>query len=693
MAFFANRKGVSPTSGGDGGAYSIDDEYRMQQLGTIYNDPGSGLIEGLTATGGVVTDYADGPKVYRAHLFSDSGTFNVTKLGSYPAHVEYLVVAGGGGGGVGGNSGGGGGAGGFRTNVPGTPGNHTTSTPYPISTSPGSYTVTIGAGGAGGSSPGGLNGSDTTFSTITSGGGGGAGPSSPPYEGADGGSGGGGSTASDNTAHPGGASLAVSTPAPWPGPATQGNAGGYGKHAPGVWEGGGGGGGAGAAGENATQAGPTTLGAGRGGIGIRSLIAGPAYPIGANGSTTSIGGWFAGGGGGQGGGSSNGGVWTGSAEEPGGPYSGAGGGYGSPGGPPSPTTTPGPPARGGAGDPATGGGGGGGSPGTAGGAGGSGFVAIRYQIFELPGTAQATGGIVSFYGGKTIHTFISSGTLVCPTSISSVEYVLVGGGGSGASAIGGGGGAGAYLSGSGITLPATTYPVVIGGGGGLVGPDPYPGYHGTDSTWNGLTAGGGGGGTGLVPTYDPSVGRNSTAPFGAAVGSGGGGGNGSGSISGGAGGSPSGFAGGNGNDPTLGSGGGGGSSQAGGNAPTNYGGTGLQLPTTFRDPGGIQFGSGPNAQNHWLAGGGGGGSRNSPTQSQDGGEGGGPTAPKTENPLNAGYGWAGAGNGTGNNSGPTIKGGPALANTGSGGGGAGDSGVPGISGSGGSGVLLIAYPT
>ena len=83
MAFFANRKGVSPTSGGDGGAYSIDDEYRMQQLRTIYNDPGSGLKEGHTATGGVVTDYADGPKVYRAHLFSDSGTFDVTKIGTY----------------------------------------------------------------------------------------------------------------------------------------------------------------------------------------------------------------------------------------------------------------------------------------------------------------------------------------------------------------------------------------------------------------------------------------------------------------------------------------------------------------------------------------------------------------------------------------------------------------------------------
>ena len=64
----------------------------------------------------------------------------------------------------------------------------------------------------------------------------------------------------------------------------------------------------------------------------------------------------------------------------------------------------------------------------------------------------------------------------------------------------GGGGAGAYLSGSGITLPATTYPVVIGGGGGLVAPDPDAGYHGTVSTCNGRHAGGGWGGNDVQTT-------------------------------------------------------------------------------------------------------------------------------------------------------------------------------------------------
>ena len=54
---------------------------------------------GLTATGGIISDYFDGSTVYRAHIFTSSGTFNVTALGDYPAAVEYLVVAGGGGGG------------------------------------------------------------------------------------------------------------------------------------------------------------------------------------------------------------------------------------------------------------------------------------------------------------------------------------------------------------------------------------------------------------------------------------------------------------------------------------------------------------------------------------------------------------------------------------------------------------------
>ena len=52
---------------------------------------------GLIATGGVISDYVDGSDVYRAHIFTSSGTFNVTAPGTFGDTVEYLVVAGGGG--------------------------------------------------------------------------------------------------------------------------------------------------------------------------------------------------------------------------------------------------------------------------------------------------------------------------------------------------------------------------------------------------------------------------------------------------------------------------------------------------------------------------------------------------------------------------------------------------------------------
>ena len=51
----------------------------------------------------------------------------------------------------------------------------------------------------------------------------------------------------------------------------------------------------------------------------------------------------------------------------------------------------------------------------AGGNGGSGVVVIKYQITaNQTGTAKATGGVVSFNAGKTIHTFTNSGTFTIP---------------------------------------------------------------------------------------------------------------------------------------------------------------------------------------------------------------------------------------------------------------------------------------
>ena len=77
---------------------------------------------GLTATGGVISDYVDGSDVYRAHIFTSTSTFDVESIGTFGNTVEFLVVAGGGGGGF--TPGAteanrsGGGAGGVRSNHP-----------------------------------------------------------------------------------------------------------------------------------------------------------------------------------------------------------------------------------------------------------------------------------------------------------------------------------------------------------------------------------------------------------------------------------------------------------------------------------------------------------------------------------------------------------------------------------------------
>ena len=112
-----------------------------------------GIVQGHTATGGVIGDYVVGSDVYRAHVFTSSGTFNVTDVGTLGNTVDYLVVGGGGGGG-GGYEAGGGGAGGFRTTCPEGPGGPGGGKPsYTVSV--GSYTVTVGGGGVGGPASGG----------------------------------------------------------------------------------------------------------------------------------------------------------------------------------------------------------------------------------------------------------------------------------------------------------------------------------------------------------------------------------------------------------------------------------------------------------------------------------------------------------------------------------------------------------
>ena len=110
--------------------------------------------EGLTATGGIISDYVDGSDVYRAHIFTSSGAFDVTAPGAFGDTVDYLVIAGGGGGG--GRHAGGGGAGGFRT---------ATSFPVNPGSFPAPFSITVGSGGAGASD---VNGGDPSLALAGS---------------------------------------------------------------------------------------------------------------------------------------------------------------------------------------------------------------------------------------------------------------------------------------------------------------------------------------------------------------------------------------------------------------------------------------------------------------------------------------------------------------------------------------------
>ena len=671
---------VAPDTSAPSAVYSIHDQYYTRQ------DGGWLTPTGLTATGGVISDYVSGTDIYRAHIFTSSGTFNVTAPGTHGDTVEYLVVAGGGGGGGSNGISASAGAGGLRTNVPGVVDASnaplTISTPFPVSTTGGNgsggYTVTVGAGGYGGpkTSDGeykGGQGGDSYFGPpvapngITASGGG-RGRTNHPYPVTEpaypGGSGGGGVGNDPATGVGQGNAGGYSPPEGYPG-GVGGTSTNYGS---------GGGGGAGGAGGNGA-AGQGGAG-GNGGIGVQVAISGPPTFTGAGALNPGSGQyqWFAGGGGGGG--------------YAGAPQGGVGGGGNA--GTPSSTV-------GKRGQFATGGGGGASDAPQPnhGGSGGSGIVIIRYLIGTAQtGTAKATGGAVSFYNGKTIHTFTGAGTFTTPATFQeNCEYVVIAGGGSGGGVFGGGG-AGGYRQGTTPIGPNASMPVVVGGGGANAKVPSGYGYNGrpgNNSNWGPIIAGGGGfgaathntaggpggsggggsdwaaggtsGGTGNIPNTSPPQGNPGGSAAGVDAGGGGGGG-----------------AGGAGQDGT---------SAKGGN-----GGLGVQLPATFRNPvvapnttaGGGLGAPGPGSGGSglfWVCGGGGAGSYTGTYPNAGPGSGG--TGP-TYNPTP----YAGAGEGGINPDGPGTD---AVQFTGSGGGGATRHNGSVVQGAGGSGIVMVAYPT
>lgn len=315
----------------EGNTIIIDDATGFLTLNTV------GIP--VSATGGTITTYTSGSTDYKVHTFLSTDDFVLTTF----ATVDILVVGGGGSGGKSAEAGGGGGAGGVIT---------ATGLQLP----PGTYTATVGDGGAVPASDGvGGSGEDSSFVGFVAKGGGGGG-SQESINGADGGSGGGGGGRDSGGTSAGGDTETYG----WPyvfrsqegyvAPTnyenlSQGNDGGTTTATSG--DVGAGGGGAGAAGGSTSGSSPP---AGNGGDGVQN-----AFRTGSN--------VYYGGGGG------------------GGTNTTAGGGNGGQGGGGEGARSASPTRVGSAGTANTGGGGGGGSTATYDpGAGGSGIIVVRYTV-------------------------------------------------------------------------------------------------------------------------------------------------------------------------------------------------------------------------------------------------------------------------------------------------------------------------
>lgn len=318
---------------------------------------------------------------------------------------------------------------------------------------------------------------------------------------------------------------------------------------------------------------------------------------------------------------------------------------------------------------------------------GGGFGFGKRKISAGGGGFSATGGNVDALApgnGYKYHTFTSPGTFTVSGTSSTIEVLVVGGGAAGGS--GGAGGAGGLVYNPAMPITVGSYPVVVGPGGSPN--SPIPQRPGGDSTFNGITAKGGGAGMDYftpAPTNPQSQG-----------GSGGGGssanqdGNPTNPEKAGgtsnqssqpqpAGSLQYGNAGGRGGYRLAG-GGGGGAGAVGGNSPDSgtspggVGGNGRQYPQFTGTLIGVPSLS---PLSGYYAGGGGGGGSETPTVRIAGGLGGG---------------------GTGGHGGPSsflpeYPGTPGVTNSGGGGGGGGgQSGIAGGSGgAGGPGIVIIRY--
>jgi hypothetical protein len=274
------------------------------------------------------------------------------------------------------------------------------------------------------------------------------------------------------------------------------------------------------------------------------------------------------------------------------------------------------------------------------------------QLAELTTIRSGSGGNISYYGPYTVHTFTGSATFT-PSFNGQVEVLVVAGGGSGGGDVGGGGGGGQVLYNSSYGVTAGTgITVTIGAGGGYSTLFNSCGLIGSNSSFGGLSALGGGGGHGRDPSSTgqaPNTGWN--------------GGGGSYDFSTATAGN-GGFAGGNsagGGTSSNGNGGGGGAGGVGVAGTTSKGGNG--------GPGALYSITGFATR---YAGGGGGSFYSTTDRSK------------------IGFGTDGGGDGGYQGNTSALDG---VANTGGGGGGGGSTASPNNNGRGGTGIVIVRYLT
>lgn len=318
----------------------------------------------------------------------------------------------------------------------------------------------------------------------------------------------------------------------------------------------------------------------------------------------------------------------------------------------------------------------------------TGFYPGQYTVTYVTSANSITSAPVS--GGFTIYTFLATttGTFVPNFTDSSVDFLVIGGGGAGGSGgsdqVGaGGGGAGGYrtsYSTSGGTpgtaesklslSTSTSYTITVGAGGDGQNASSSTGNNGSNSVFSTITSvgGGGGGSTGGTGTSGATGGSGGGAnPYATSAGS-------FTANQGYAGGKPLNT----GNTSIAGGGGGGGASGLGSNA------SGTAFDATG-GAGGTGITSAITGSGVARAGGGGGGAYTTSTTVT----------------YNGGVGTSGGGNGASSLGGATVDtgsnrpGNPGTQNTGGGGGGAAGAGkaasIANKGGSGGSGIVVIRF--